>query len=553
MEIRGGALLARLEAADLRSIRWGGREVLRRVYVAIRDRDWGTVPGVVRDLDVQQQDGQTTVTFDSWHQRAEIDFRWHGTIVASPEGWIEFTMDGRAHAPFLRNRIGFCVHHPLRECKGKKCRVETARGIEEGVFPYYVAPHQPFLGIRSVAHELAPGVEARVRFEGEIFEMEDHRNWTDGGYKIYGTPLSLPFPVEVEAGTRIRQSVRIELKNAPPLPGPRGGAVALRLAGGKAHALPRIGFGFLRPAADDELPRLQALSAGHLRVEAGQWRAGWAEAQRIGAELELAVTLEGDPETELRALATGLRDARVARALIYRRGEKSTRGRWVQLARRLLPSGWRVLGGTNAYFAELNRERPEDTAAGACFSVNPQVHAFDSLSLMENLEAQADVVESAKAFMAGAEVVVSPVTLLPRFNPDATSAGPAAAAPPADPRQREAFCAAWTAGSLKYLCEAGAASVTYYETVGPRGLLDGPETFPVYAVFQALTGFQGGEAVPLESADPMRVLAFALRKGRRSRLIAANLTSTPQTAAGLISAPLHPYEVRTIDGIEEVL
>jgi len=33
------------------------------------------------------------------------------------------------------------------------------------------------------------------------------------------------------------------------------------------------------------------------------------------------------------------------------------------------------------------------------------------------------------------------------------------------------FGAGWTAGSLKYLCASGAASLTYYETSGWRGVM----------------------------------------------------------------------------------
>ncbi len=77
------------------------------------------------------------------------------------------------------------------------------------VFPRLVSPQQPFLGLRTIAHEVAPGVEAEVRMEGETFEMEDQRNWSDDSFKTYGTPLALPLPVEVQEGTRIRQSITL--------------------------------------------------------------------------------------------------------------------------------------------------------------------------------------------------------------------------------------------------------------------------------------------------------------------------------------------------------
>ena len=95
------------------------------------------------------------------------------------------------------------------------------------------------------------------------------------------------------------------------------------------------------------------------------------------------------------------------------------RSRWFELAERhLIPNGLRVATGTNAYFAELNRQRPPRGAV-ACYSINPQVHTFDDLSLVETLEAQPATVESALQF-CDRDLIVSPITLRPRFNPNAT-------------------------------------------------------------------------------------------------------------------------------------
>src|SRR4051794_871857 len=43
LSLRAGPLSLRYEEGGLRYIRLGDREVLRRVYVAVRDRNWGTI------------------------------------------------------------------------------------------------------------------------------------------------------------------------------------------------------------------------------------------------------------------------------------------------------------------------------------------------------------------------------------------------------------------------------------------------------------------------------------------------------------------------------
>ena len=77
--------------------------------------------------------------------------------------------------------------------------------------------------------------------------------------------------------------------------------------------------------------------------------------------------------------------------------------------------------GSNAYFAELNRNRPETADVDAIvYPITPQVHASDETSMMENLEAQAVTVQTARSWAGQRQLVVSPVTLKPRFNANAT-------------------------------------------------------------------------------------------------------------------------------------
>ncbi len=212
-ELRAGPLSLVFEEGDLRYVRLQGREILRRVYVAIRDRNWGTIPPRLANLQKEIAADSFRITYDVENKQGEIDFFWKGTITGDAEGTIIFRMDGQARSTFLRNRIGFCVLHPLRECAGQPCVVEQVDGaVVEGAFPRYIAADQAFLNMRAVSHEVVPGVWAEVRFAGDTFEMEDQRNWTDASYKTYCTPLSLPFPAEVKAGTTISQSVTLRLK-----------------------------------------------------------------------------------------------------------------------------------------------------------------------------------------------------------------------------------------------------------------------------------------------------------------------------------------------------
>ena len=593
--LRAGPLTMSFEPDTLllRYVRLGSREVLRGVYVAVRDHNWDTVPAEVSNLELVTRGDTFVLTFDVRHDDGHVAFAWRGEVSGGADGTVRYLMDGRAERDFRRNRVGFCVLHPVAECAGAPCELEHVDGSrEESVFPRSVAPqpyvdglprpHEPFARLRSMRHEAAPGVFATVAFEGDAFELEDQRNWTDASYKTYCTPLELPFPVAVPAGTTGRQAVTLTLEGD--VPATEGAARGVEVVVGEvARPLPPIGLGLASdgaPLSEREIGRLRTLRPAHLRCDLRAWETDLpavaeraaAEAEALGCGLEVAVHLGDDPEGELGSLAMDLAvlGPRVARWLVFRRGEKRTDPRWVALARKQLASvapAAAFVAGTDAYFAELNRDRPPlEELDGLCYSINPQVHAFDDASLVESLEAQGETVRSAQAVAGGKPIVVSPVTLRPRFNPNATGPEPepAPGALPAqvDPRQLSLFGAGWTLASVKHLAEAGAASLTYFETAGWRGVMERaagsrapdpfpsePDTaFPVYHVLADVGDFAGGEVVSSRSSRPLEVEALALRSGARTRLLVANFT--PEVRGVVVRLPGTPPAVRVtlLDG-----
>lgn len=580
VELRAGPLsmVFEPEGTFLRYIRLGDREVLRGVYVAIRDRNWGTVPPKVSNLRVEKGDGDFRLAFDVECREREIYFVWGGTIAGEADGTVVYAMDGVARSTFLRNRIGFCVLLSTRECAGRPCVVEGVDGgTERGEFPRHISPHQPFKEVRAISHEVLPGLHARVRFEGDVFETEDQRNWTDASFKTYCTPLDRPFPVEVAEGAAVNQSVTLTLHGeARTVPRPEAAAreVVFEVGEGPSVALPGIGLcaaSHGEPLTGQELELLKALNLAHLRVDLRPSEPGYEralgraaeEASALGVPLEAALFLSDEAEEELRVLAgdlEGLGPPRIARWLVFREGGMPASEQGFRLAREHL-SGLdpeAAFGtGTDAFFAELNRERPKYVGPDfVCYSISPQVHASDDASIAETLEAQAETVRSARRFTGGLPVVVSPVTLKPRFNPVATGPEPDPAPGElplqVDPRQASLFAAGWTLGSVKYLSEGGALAATYYETTGWRGVMEGeggsplPERFPslpgaVFPVYHALAdigGFAGGEVVPSRSSDPLRVEGVALRKGDRTRVLLTNLGPESRTVrlAGRVPA-----------------
>jgi hypothetical protein len=275
-----------------------------------------------------------------------------------------------------------------------------------------------------------------------------------------------------------------------------------------------------------------------------------AAAEQLGSGLELALHLTDDADNELTDLASQLGGARVDRVLVFHTNELATDPRWVTLAReRLREHAPNALfaGGTNANFCELNRFRPAGLPQdGIVYSVNPQIHAFDELSLAENIAAQAETVRTVHAYGGGRPVIVSPVTFKQRFNTVATGEQlepvPGQLPPQVDPRQMSLFGAGWTLGSLRSLIESEVKAATYYETTGWRGVIQGDEpspvpeqfparrgmVFPLYHVFADLAEWKTGKIVRSRSSNPLVVQTIAVASDRMLHLLVANLSPETQ-------------------------
>ena len=324
--LRAGPATVLLDGVDLRYLRIGGTELVRRIYAAVRDVDWDTVPGVVSGIEIEESGDGFRIDFDVRHARREVDFAWHGTITGAVSGRIEYVFDGCAGAAFPFGRIGLCVHHPWRETAGARYTARTPDGEIEGTFPDLIGP-QSFDGkafsplFPSFDHlevELADGGRLVLDFEGDLWETEDHRNWTDANFKTYSTPISLGAPPPLELGQALRQRLVIEPVDVS-AGMPSSGRARLTIGAPTETVVPPVGLGQDRDHhAPDMRERevLASLAPQHLRVELRldrDWRSTLVAAQETataaGAHLEVSLHLlepqAGEIADVAAALATG--------------------------------------------------------------------------------------------------------------------------------------------------------------------------------------------------------------------------------------------------------
>ncbi|MDO8542048.1 MAG: hypothetical protein Q7S40_16545 [Opitutaceae bacterium] len=505
-----GPLAFRLDPGTgmVRNVRFHGHEIVRGIYPAVRDADWATVSPTVPSPDISASAGIARVRMSGRVSGEGIDLEWNADIEATAGGSLRYRWSGCALRDFATNRTGLCVLHPA-EIAGTACVIEHPDGRTEATaFPQTVSPHQPFREVRAITHEAAPGLTVGVRLEGEVFETEDQRNWTDASFKTYCRPLDWPRPYQLKSGTTIEHTVTVTARGTPPTRPVM--ATGIRLSRALiATRLPRIGFGLPGPIPENLRKRVRALRPSHVRIEVSPEQLpemlAWARADAELLNCELEVALRGATST---VLARSNFPAQCSLHLFDEQGNSAP----AEVVSAWRGAGFTAIGtGTLNHFVALNRQPPATRSEHdwTTFGINAQVHTFDDQSVIETLSQHGVVARQAQALGGGRPVAIAPIVLGP--SADST-----------DGRLHGQFAARWVLGSLVRLAAAGGVDrVTFFRTHGPGGFLRGDGITPAEHLFRVLAG-NTGKHFTLGTEPGRNVDALLVAAGNDRRLLVAH-------------------------------
>jgi D-apionolactonase len=514
--LQAGACQVQYEQGALRCLQANGHELVRNIYFALRDSNWGTVPFRIENEQNSVGDDSFLLQFDAVHFLDTQDvFAWKVSIEGTAHHQIVFSIKGRALAPFWRNRAGFCLLHPIKECAGQPLQITQPDGqISDETFPTIIAPHRPFPYIRAMRWWVAGAGEVSVTLEGDEFETEDQRNWGDGSYKTFCTPLAKPFPVELKAGDVVNQKITFVLDSRHSTPQGFKTLVGIHpktFAQIFKRQMPRIGTlqSYEKtPFTPQEITALRALHLDHLRVEISLDQANWREALRfgyqqalsIGSHLFLALTFGKNPTTQTADFLDFVQKEGIAIAdlLLFQNETYATPTALLQEVAASLKAALphtRLGAGTQTNYTELGRNLFDASMIDfVAYCFQPQEHAFDNQSLMENVESQAYALLSARHHYPQKAIYVSPISFKKRFNPYAQNVTDHFVEQPLsvqqDDRLRTDFGADWLLNTLQVLAEAGAECVTLCRATGALGLVQ-DEPIAFYEVLQKIQSLQG--------------------------------------------------------------
>jgi D-apionolactonase len=565
--LQAGPLSAELDAGNLRHIRYHGREMIRAISFIVRDKNWGTYAPQISQLEVQEMPGSFRVSYEAV---IEGEFRYSAVIIGEADGSLSFSGTGNAISDFLTNRTGFVILHPIDGVAGAACTVEHVDGrIEEMRFPLLIDPVQPMRDLRAITHEFSPGLKVTCRMEGDTFEMEDQRNWTDASYKTYVRPLALPWPYTIAKGAAIDQRVTLSVSGSVPNIESKERRSSLVI--GKpisGSSMPPLGIGLhpkdagtikenvavIKEAAPAHIvchydPRL-----GHSHKDLKRM----AEASKeIGAELwlEFVIPSVENFEEDIREAGRGAAELGNPFSTVMVSPAPDLKctlpgSPWppcppleacYQAARKAFP-GARIGGGMFSFFTELNRKKPPlDLLDLVTFTTVAIFHAGDDRSAMEGLESLPYLAKTVQSFIHDKPYHVGPSAIGLRMNPYGEAPMPnprniRQAMNGMDPRQRGLFGAAWSVGFVARFVKGGASALTLGGGTGEFGIAYAKQDYaqpwfdenggiyPVYHAIKGLAKLRGQPLLDLEISTPDELQAIATRRDGSVELWVTNLT-----------------------------
>jgi hypothetical protein len=564
--LSAGALSLDWTSAAARTVSWHGAEVVRGISWPIRDESWATYPAVVTRETVRKGGSEFEVVQECLIAGGMLSS--HLVLLGRAEGTLQATIELTAHATVCTNRAGLTVLHPLEGLVGSEFTVLHPDGSKTSTrFPVAISPSQLGFDISGLRYSLE-GINIAIDLSGDVFEMEDQRNWSDASFKTYCRPLSFPTPYALVAGETYRQEILIQVQGNAPRSKQAdavGKTYEIEL-GPSEERVPTIAVAMDGTALPDwdecALTRILGPRILQLRVDPDSAESVVKTASclmqgaQLQVELELVIPPEIDLDAYLAEIANRFRRAGIPLARVLALPDSYLRsyqpnGPWpggptprdaCLAARSCFPQA-QIGGGVLTNFAEFNRCRPDVSICdyvshGSCAIL----HAADDQSVLQSLEGLSHVFASGRAVAQHRDYRLGLVSIGLRTNPYGEDVAPnprhaRVAAARRDPRQRGLFGAAWAVGAMAATASHGLASIALATPVGPLGMIcqrdsSAPEMCEEFAnarvvpLFHVIRAFSQMADSPRLSLDLgyAGLVGVASGGNEGGRLVIANLT-----------------------------
>lgn len=480
------------EAGRTRYIKYNGEEVLRMIYPALRSENWATIPGKISNEKISTLIDGFEIVYQMDFAEDNIKYKAAFKIVCKNDK-LEFEMNGESLSDFKSKRVGLCVHHPISTCEGREINIlhhENKMGAYH--YPELIAPVWPFTDIKLMRWNTGNNA-VELAFEGDLFETEDQRNWTDDSYKTYSGPQYKTPMLDIHKGDKINHKIILSVKETKTASG------ALNELQPVKHKFPKIGYSRSdnqEILTENDLQLIKDIPFNHYRVVLNLNSNNWKnilhsvheETTRLNTLLELEVFFNNVQLGEfINEIARIKSDVDAIHVLendptpgidFYKNVYNQLKQHFPQIKTGFGNSGW---------FADINSCDIENIQSDMfSFMVSPQVHQDDNRSILENLGSQHTTIKTLRKRTGQKPVFVSPIVFNSRED---------------DARLHTQFAAWWTINAICNFAEAG--YLTLYELKGGRGILNSPvyDLLKTIKVFEPVFIYKTNKEIVLENSN----------------------------------------------------
>ena len=120
LALKAGRLSLYYQQGNIRHISDGRNEIIRMIYSALRDREWLNINPVISSEKIQRGSDYFRIEYICTYFSDKPLFHAVYIIEGKSDNTITFSFEGEALNSFEKNRLGFCILHPVKECSGKR-------------------------------------------------------------------------------------------------------------------------------------------------------------------------------------------------------------------------------------------------------------------------------------------------------------------------------------------------------------------------------------------------------------------------------------------------
>jgi D-apionolactonase len=487
--LRTGQLVLRLEPdGQIAGLTLADQPALDRIYPTVRGPGWTTIPGHSTLEQMTTDHDAFTARVRHEHRDGPVAFIWTLALTGE-QGHITITATGRAETDLTAERLGLCLLHPNRHV-GRSFTAATGQRTIRSSFTAEIRPDRLAQGMTALVLALTANSTLTLEFHGTTFDLEDHRNWSDLGWKTYSPTLDSTHPSHHTAGTELTHRLEIgyecaaayipALRRAHPMTRP-----AITFTVGLDGALPELTQpasqepGIAAPPNSRQAPRGAWFEWDPAIPDALTQAARTAATQATALDIAILLPTRHritDLAKDVSAHAPTLRHLSVFDAITL-----TTPPRAAQELREALRSAGLshpVGGGSLTAYAGLNRAADDLADLDfLSFGLSPQTHHSDDESVMGTTHIQRLMLSQALRQAPGKPIIVGPITFRRR-----SITRP-------DPRMETGFYAAWLLATISALRRAHSLILGDLDRGHPRRMRSAPN--PAEALLDTLDHHRG--------------------------------------------------------------